>query len=106
MNRAEAISALRAELDRLESSGFEALAPRLGGTEVLEVEGLSGAQYQIELAILWDTGPGGSIRVLGSVDDGGWRAFLPLSESRLIDPPAPGSQGDRSTHGKGPRIRP
>ena len=25
--------------------------------------------------------PGGNVRVIGSIDDGGWRAFVPLSDS-------------------------
>jgi hypothetical protein len=29
----------------------------------------------------WDSAPNGDVRVIGCVDDGGWRAFLPLSDS-------------------------
>jgi hypothetical protein len=87
VNRNEALAALRDQLDRLEGAGYQALARRIGENEVLEVSGSSGTGYQLEWTILWDAAPGGAVRILGSVDDGGWRAFFPLSDSRLVDPP-------------------
>lgn len=88
MNRDEALAILRDHLDRLERLSFEALAARVGENDALEVRGGSGTGYQVELTILWDAVPGGAVRILGSVDDGGLRAFVPLSESRLVEPPA------------------
>jgi hypothetical protein len=35
----------------------------------------------VEIQTFWDSQPGGNVRVMGSIDDGGWRAFLPLSRS-------------------------
>jgi hypothetical protein len=29
---------------------------------------------------------GGAIRVIGTVDDGGWRAFRPLTEDFIVGP--------------------
>jgi hypothetical protein len=54
--------------------------------ESIEVTGPSGAVYQIEIRAIWDDQPGGVIRVIGSVDDGGWRAFLPLTDDFLRAP--------------------
>ncbi len=48
--------------------------------------GDSGTDYQLELSILWDRHPNGSIRIVGSIDDGGLGAFLPLTDSRLMKP--------------------
>lgn len=33
----------------------------------------------------WDHREGGAIRVLGTVDDGGWRAFRPLTEDFIVE---------------------
>lgn len=89
MNNEEANALLQQHLDRLEAQGFEALAQRAGDSEVLQEQGPSGTEYQLELDILWDDKPGGAIRVIASIDDGGLRAFLPLTKSRRIEvPPA------------------
>ncbi len=45
-----------------------------------------GAEYQIEVEVFWDGQQGGDIRVLGSIDDGGWSAFRPLCEDFIIAP--------------------
>jgi len=46
----------------------------------------SGKQYQIEVQFLWDDKPNGDVRVSGSIDDGGIRAFLPLTDSFVVSP--------------------
>lgn len=53
----------------------------------VEVRGRSGAEYQIEIQPVWDAKPGGDIRVLGSIDDGRWRACCPLTHGALIPKP-------------------
>ncbi len=88
MNRTEASSILRQSLDRLQALGYGALTERIDSLEVLERQGETGVDYQLELNVLWDHKPGGLIRILGSIDDGGLRAFFPLTESRLIGPSA------------------
>ena len=52
--------------------------------EGYEVRGVSGATYQIEINFYWDSEPGETIRVMGSIDDGGIRAYSPLTESVLV----------------------
>jgi len=37
--------------------------------------------YQVEIDVFWDDKPGGAVRVLGMIDDGGWRAFMPMCEA-------------------------
>lgn len=88
MNNEEALSLLKNFHDQLEVTGFDALSKRAGESDALEVAGASGKAYQIEYDILWDHKPNGAIRIIGSVDDGGLRAFAPLTESRLVTPPA------------------
>ena len=86
MNREEALSLLNAKLDEYRTLNYDQLAGRAGDEEFPEVVGASGTQYQIEIQIVWDDKPGGDVRVLGSIDDGGWRAFLPLCDSLLVTP--------------------
>lgn len=87
MDRDEAAGLLKDQLDRIGAVGYAALAGRIGELLVEERRGPSGAAYQLELQIAWDHRPGGAIRILGGIDDGGWSAFSPLSDSRLLEPP-------------------
>ncbi len=42
--------------------------------------------YQVETVAVWDGGKEGDLRVMVTVDDGGWRAFVPLSEHFILAP--------------------
>ena len=55
--------------------------------ETLEVRGESGTAYQIEVQFFWDDVRRRIVRVSGSIDDGGIRAFMPLTETVWISPP-------------------
>jgi hypothetical protein len=55
--------------------------------EHLEVSGPTGTRYGVEVQFLWDDKEKQTIRILGSIDDGGLRAFFPMTESLLISPP-------------------
>jgi len=61
------------EIHRIPVGTIEAVAP-------------SGARYAIEVEAFWDDAPGGNLRVRGSIDDGRWRAFAPLSDDFIIAP--------------------
>jgi hypothetical protein len=54
--------------------------------ESLEVCGPSGTAYQVEVNFFWDDRGRRIIRVVGSIDDGGIRAYIPLTETLLILP--------------------
>jgi hypothetical protein len=87
MNEEEAKGILRAEVIKLRPGGYDGLVARLAGRqERFDVVGLSGATYHIEFEGFWDDGEGKSLRVVGSVDDGGGRAFLPFTDSFTVDP--------------------
>lgn len=43
-------------------------------------------RYQVEMSVVWDDRPGGDIRVIVAADDGGWRAFVPKTDSFIIRP--------------------
>lgn len=69
----------------------------LGSPETVEVDGPSGTTYQVKTHAVWDGKKGGDLRVLVEVDDGGWRAFLPLVESFTV---APGGSFGGSDRGR------
>ena len=87
MNNEEARALLAEQLDRMAGAGYAALTTRVGDNDVRQVAGASGARYQIEIQIVWDAAPRGALRLLGGIDDGGLRAFVPLTDSRLLAPP-------------------
>lgn len=53
-----------------------------------EREGATGRKYQIEIQVFWDDQPGGDVRILGAIDEGGLRAFFPLTDTFLRSPSA------------------
>jgi hypothetical protein len=46
----------------------------------------SGKQYQVEVQFLWDNKPDGDVRVFGSIDDGGERVLVPLTDCFVVNP--------------------
>ena len=82
MNNDEALRVLEEELAIFRDEPYDDLVRRIStGSLDCERSAASGAKYQVEVQFFWDDRPGGNIRVIGSIDDGGWRAFLPLSRS-------------------------
>jgi hypothetical protein len=51
-----------------------------------EVKGPSDALYQIEIQAFWDDRPNGDVRIMGSIDDGGLRAYSPISDDFIKSP--------------------
>ena len=86
MNTQEARHLLAEELAAYEEKNYAELVSLIDEEFHFARQGPSGAQYQIEILIMWDSTPNGAIRILGSIDDGGWRAFVPLTDSILKYP--------------------
>ena len=40
----------------------------------------------VHTTVIWDDEPGGNVRVMVSIDDGGLRAFVPMTESFIKSP--------------------
>lgn len=71
----------------------------------LVLKGASGAEYQVVVQLHWEGKRGGDIRVIGLIDDGGWRAFVPLSQDFITGPNNVISatwQADGTSHGESP----
>jgi len=87
MNKQEAKVLLANELDGWRQRPYVDLVPLVGGEPVTgEVQGREGDRYQYEIQVLWDSSPGGDIRVLGAIDDGGIRAIVPLTGDFIMAP--------------------
>ncbi len=87
MNREQAQSILSAEVERLREVGYEELVSRLlDKQETFERVAPDGTRYRVEVQGLWDDVASGNLRVFVNVDDGGWRAFVPLSDGFVRAP--------------------
>jgi hypothetical protein len=54
--------------------------------DAFDVVGHSGTSYQVEIQALWDDKNNRTLRVMGSIDDGGWCALHPLTRDFIIAP--------------------
>jgi hypothetical protein len=87
MDKAEAMRIVQDRLATLRKLTPAELASRyLDNPSTDEVTAASGTTYQIETQALWDDRAETNLRVMVSVDDGGWRAFAPLSDSFIVAP--------------------
>lgn len=86
MNQAEARSLLHTELLKYRTKDYSALLYLMEQQDCFEVKGSSGVLYQLEVQAFWDNQPHDVLRVIGSIDDRGPRAFSPLVEAFLITP--------------------
>ena len=86
MNNVEAELFLARELTKYAALPYDKLVALINHAEVIDVRGESGVYYQIELNMYWDSKADGNLRIMASIDDGGWRAFSPLTDSLIMKP--------------------
>jgi hypothetical protein len=88
MDNNEARDVLTAHLASLRRRSYAELVGLIGEIEVAEVVGRSGAEYQIEVEVMWDSPRHHTdVLVMGAIDDGRLPgALLPLCESFIIAP--------------------
>jgi hypothetical protein len=88
MNKQEAASTLDEFLKQFRKHSYGELKQMVDAktVEAKEAVGSSGTKYQIKIQAFWDDKPGANIRVQGSIDDGGWRAFFPLIGGFIMSP--------------------
>jgi hypothetical protein len=85
-DKTEARAILHREMETWKALSRIELRGRIGTIETPQVTGISGTHYQIEIEPIWDATPGGAIRVLGAIDDGGLHAFVPITHDFLVAP--------------------
>jgi hypothetical protein len=86
MDKEEARSILTRELERYRDVSYSDLISLLEETKHIETAGDSGAKYQIDIYRVWDDKPNGNLRIIGAIDDFGWRAFAPLTDCFILRP--------------------
>ena len=88
MDKDEGRELLGAALLQFRKMSYEELHQKIGDSHVVQRLGASGVMYTIEIEVFLDYPRelGGCLRVLGSIDDGGFLAALsPLSADFLMD---------------------
>lgn len=86
MDKAEALQLLERHLSGYRTRTYDELKLLVRAPAVAEATGPSGAKYQIEVEAFWDDKPEGHLRLICAIDDGGWRAFAPLSLDFIMAP--------------------
>jgi hypothetical protein len=86
MDLVESLRVLSAEATKYAGRSHSELSSLIEEPVHLQVDGPKGAKFQVEVSASWDHKPGQSLRLFFSVDDGGVRAFLPLTRDALVLP--------------------
>jgi hypothetical protein len=86
MDNAIARAILLPELEKFRGYSYADLSALIGGEAFRTEIAYDGAVYYAVIDFVWDNKPGGAVRVIGMIDDGGWRAFSPLSDSFIKAP--------------------
>jgi len=86
MDRAEAKSILAKELSEFAARPYDKLVASIKHADVKNVVGELGANYQSKFSVFWASKPDGDLRIMASIDDGGSRALLPLTDSLSMKP--------------------
>ena len=87
MNKAEAKQILTAEIAKFRDQAYVELVALVDAPKrTIEITGTSGTRYYLDVLVHWDSEPDSNVRVIGTIDDGGFRAFVPLSESFIMAP--------------------
>jgi hypothetical protein len=81
MDTGEGRRILSEHLAKYRAMPYADLAARVGKVETFEVPRQGRRPWQVEVVFHWDGEPDGNVRVIAAIDDGGLRAFLPLSDS-------------------------
>jgi hypothetical protein len=89
MNKEEAHRLLLQELEIFRRKSFKELSSLVGTPIHIERKAPGGIEYQIEIEVFWDDPriPGGNLRVVASIDDGGLlSSFRPITHDFIKTP--------------------
>ena len=86
MNEQVAYAVIDAELGRLQELSYSDLSALIGKVETKERVGGDGKTYQLEIQDFWDSKKGADVRLIVAADNGGWRAFKPLTGNFILRP--------------------
>jgi hypothetical protein len=85
MEKGKLLQLLNEEIERLKQMDYAELVELVDKVEARQI-GEGGSFYQVEIQAFFDDKKTGTLRVMVMVDDGGWRAFSPLTSDFLITP--------------------
>jgi len=86
---------LTERISELRALPYRDLAKLVGNRDKTKL-GLGGVVVFVEVFGLWEDEQAGDVRIVVNVDDGKWRAFVPLSDSFIVRAPDPGSATSRT----------
>ncbi len=86
MDKTEANEIINNEIKDLRKKPYNDLAKIIDSGITKEVKGKSRKLYQLEIQAFWDDKKGENLRVSIAIDDGGWRAFIPITNDFIISP--------------------
>jgi hypothetical protein len=88
VNKEEAKNVLDRVIADVRRESYESLVARyLDESDHRMAAGESGVQYQVEVQAFWDDPRRpGDLRVIASIDDGGWRAWSPPTSDFIVAP--------------------
>lgn len=85
MNKIVVNEIFEEKLNSLKEFTYDYLCKYLTETENKIVIGSDGKEYQVETLAFWDDKQNEVLRLWISIDDMGWRAFIPMNRCFLID---------------------
>ena len=86
MDTAAAQRVLDKWVAKLRTEPYRALASRVGSTTTDKIPRDGERSWQVEVQVFWDDEPNGNVRVMVSIDDGGLRAFVPITNDFIKSP--------------------
>src|SRR5271155_3820632 len=86
VNEQIAHALIDAELRRLQELSYSDLSALIGKVETKESVGEDDNTYQLEIQAFWDGKKGEDVHLIVAADDGGWRAFKPLTGDFIMRP--------------------
>ncbi len=86
MDKDEALELIEKKVGQWRTCPYSKIERLLDAPERGEISGPSGVCYQFEVEAFWDAAAGGNIRVAGTIHDGGWSAFHPISTDFIMAP--------------------
>jgi hypothetical protein len=84
LDKTEAKKILSEQLERYRKRSHSELTQLIDQPETLTIVGGSGTKYGLEFEAVWDHEPGEDLRVIGSIDNGGWCALKPLNDDFIM----------------------
>ena len=86
MDRNEARQLLETQVEEWRHRSYAELSQEVGRWRRFETTGPSGQHYEGHIQVFWQGGAQGPVKVIGSIDDGGWRTFVPLMTDFTVTP--------------------